>query len=200
MPSEIAPDQTLKLERRLSPSQAERRQRLREAARELASEGGYAAVTIRSVAERAGVGLATVYRYFSSKDHLIAEVHGARSQEVLASLHANPPRGESSAERVTAVFDRMFDSTAEDLNLAAAGVAAMTSSDPSASAPEFWQKTIMVPYLDVALGDERPEELEELAQIFGHLFFSLMISLTAGRTEVAEAKQNMARAIRRILG
>ena len=35
---------------------------------------GYAGLTVRSVARRAGVAPATAYNYFSSKDHLLAEV------------------------------------------------------------------------------------------------------------------------------
>ena len=54
--------------------QQARRNRLVEAARELAHEGGYAAVTMHAVADRAEVGRATVYRYFASKDDLLTEV------------------------------------------------------------------------------------------------------------------------------
>lgn len=46
--------------------------RLVEEARRQAWEGGYAAVTIRSVAAACGVGVGTVYNYFDSKDALLA--------------------------------------------------------------------------------------------------------------------------------
>jgi AcrR family transcriptional regulator len=191
---------TLRLERRLTPSQAARRDRLRDAARELASEGGYAAVTMRSVADRAGVGLATVYRYFSSKDHLIAEVHAARSQELIAALRADPPRGVSAAERVADVFARMFEVTAENLELSAAGVAAVTSGDPAASAPEYWQSAVIAPYLDAAFGDEDVGDRAVLGEILGHLFFSLMIAMTAGRLDAAAATEVTRRAAQLMLG
>lgn len=47
-------------------------QRLMEEARRQAAEGGYPAVTIRSVAEACGVGVGTVYNYYPSKDALLA--------------------------------------------------------------------------------------------------------------------------------
>jgi AcrR family transcriptional regulator len=190
---------TLRLARRLTAPQAERRDRLRDAARELASEGGYAAVTIRAVADRAGVGLATVYRYFSSKDHLIAEVHGAASRELIDELTTQPPAGASKVERVEAVFRRMLEVAADDPNLSAAGIAAATSSDPAASAPEYWQEMIMLPYLDAALGGDAHEDREELAEILGHLFFSLMIALTTGRIDLDKAGSIMSRTVRLIL-
>ncbi len=190
---------TLRLARRLTPPQTERRDRLREAARQLASEGGYGAVTIRDVADRAGVGLATVYRYFSSKDHLIAEVHAAVSREVVEDLTATPPPGSSKLERVEGVFHRMLEAAAADLNLSAAGIAAVTSNDPATNDPEYWRETILLPYLDTALGSEDQEDREELAEILGHLFFSLMIALTSGRLELEKAKEIMGRTVRLIL-
>jgi len=174
--------ETLRIERRLTPSQAERRDRLRQAAHELASAGGYSAVTIRSVAERAGVGPATVYRYFSSKDHLIAEVHAAESRRLVAELALlDLPSGASNVERLQAVFDRMLENTARDLDLAAAGVSAITSGDPAANAPEYWQRMVMSPYLEIALGSDESSDRRELGEILGHLYFSLMIAMTGGR-------------------
>jgi AcrR family transcriptional regulator len=197
-PSKAPP--TLRLERRLTASQAARHTRLREAARELAAKGGYAAVTMRNVADRAGMGLATVYRYFSSKDHLIAEVHAARSQELIASLRADPPGGASAVERLNACFARMFEVTAENLELSAAGVAAVTSGDPAASAPEYWQTTVIAPYLDATLGDEDVGDRRALGEILGHLFFSLMVAMTGGHMSAGEATAVMGRAADLMLG
>lgn len=53
-------------------AQVERRQRIITAATELLEESELERIQIRDVADRAGVALATAYRYFSSKDHLYA--------------------------------------------------------------------------------------------------------------------------------
>ena len=47
--------------------------RLMEEARRQIEEAGYCSMTIRSVAKSCGVGVGTVYNYFSSKDELLAE-------------------------------------------------------------------------------------------------------------------------------
>lgn len=49
-----------------------RRARIIEAVIELIADVGADAVQMRDVAQRSGVALATLYRYFSSKDHLLA--------------------------------------------------------------------------------------------------------------------------------
>jgi len=182
-------------ERPRTAAQRERLARLREAARSLASEGGYGAVTMRNVAKRAGVGPATVYRYFSSKDHLIADVHAQRSLDVLADLAARPPRHKRAADRVAAVFQRMLAATAEDPELAAAGVAAINSADPAASSPEFWNQNVMANYLRVALADEPVGDRDALGELLGHVFFSLMCGLSTGRMSLAQASASMNRAI-----
>lgn len=51
--------------------------RLLAEARKQIEESGYSAVTIRSVAKGCGVGVGTVYNYFSSKDQLIASFMAA---------------------------------------------------------------------------------------------------------------------------
>ena len=47
-------------------------QRLKEAAKQQIREVGYGAMTIRSVATACGIGVGTVYNYYTSKDALLA--------------------------------------------------------------------------------------------------------------------------------
>jgi AcrR family transcriptional regulator len=56
---------------RTEARRAETRARITSAALALVAEGGYVAAQVAPVAERAGVAVGTVYRYFPSKDHLV---------------------------------------------------------------------------------------------------------------------------------
>ena len=56
----------------LPPGQQERRERIVQAAISLLERGEYDAIQMRDVAREAGVALATLYRYFTSKEHLYA--------------------------------------------------------------------------------------------------------------------------------
>ncbi|QKT13483.1 TetR/AcrR family transcriptional regulator [Rhodococcus sp. W8901] len=58
----------------LPKGQRERRQRIIDAAGELLVDDDFERIQIRDVAERSGVALGTVYRYFTSKEHLYAAV------------------------------------------------------------------------------------------------------------------------------
>src|SRR5262249_53057369 len=59
-----------------------------EAARALASESGLGAVQVVPVAERVGIAAGTVYRYFPSKDDLVAAVVGATAEREVAAIRA----------------------------------------------------------------------------------------------------------------
>src|ERR1700731_2561611 len=56
------------------------------AAHALAAEGGMGSVQIASVAERAGIAAGTVYRYFPSKDDLVAALVAATAEREIAAI------------------------------------------------------------------------------------------------------------------
>ena len=97
---------TVVVRRRLTADQQERRDRVLEVAQELAREGGYDAVVMRDVAERSGVALGTLYRYFASKDHLLAEVLVGWGGDLDIRLAGAPPPGATPLERVVDVLRR----------------------------------------------------------------------------------------------
>jgi AcrR family transcriptional regulator len=67
---------------------AARQEAIIAAARALASEHGMAAVQIVPVAERAGIAAGTVYRYFPSKDELVAALVGATGEAEIAKVRS----------------------------------------------------------------------------------------------------------------
>lgn len=112
--------------RRLTVKQADTIQRLTNAALAVLAREGFGGLTIRLVAAEAGVGAATAYTYFSSKEHLVAEVFWRR----LASS-APPSSGEAPpVERVTAVLRQIALLVADEPEFAAAVTNALLGRDP----------------------------------------------------------------------
>ncbi len=84
------------------------RTQLLDAALSLVAEHGYAGCSVAAVADRAGVGTGTVYRYFPNKGELFAEVfRTACSKEVAAFTAAAQavPDPECECVRVTAAIE-----------------------------------------------------------------------------------------------
>jgi AcrR family transcriptional regulator len=113
--------------RRLSPRQAEVVTELVRATGEEVEEVGYSGLTVRSVARRAGVAPATAYNYFSSKDHLLAEVLWRRMQSL-------PPveavASQSVSKRLADTVRAMVLFTAESPALVDACTVALLSPNP----------------------------------------------------------------------
>jgi AcrR family transcriptional regulator len=65
---------------------ATRRADIAAAGRALLAENGLAALQMRDVARRAGVGLGTVYTYFPTKEALFAALYAQRLDEMLSDL------------------------------------------------------------------------------------------------------------------
>ena len=112
--------------RRLTAKQADTVDRLGRAAVELLSREGFAGLTVRRVAAEAGVGAATAYTYFSSKEHLVAEVFWRR----LAAAPPAPHESADPATRVIEVLRHIALLVADEPEFAGAVTNALLGKDP----------------------------------------------------------------------
>jgi len=112
--------------RRLSAKQADTVDRLGKAALDLLGREGFAALTVRRVAAQAGVGAATAYTYFSSKEHLVAEVFWRRLSESPLVAHES----DDPATRVLEVLEQIALLVAGEPEFAGAVTNALLGKDP----------------------------------------------------------------------
>ncbi|CAN5709047.1 TetR/AcrR family transcriptional regulator [soil metagenome] len=134
--------------RRLTPKQADTVDRLGRSAVDVLSREGFAGLTIRMVAAEAGVGAATAYTYFSSKEHLVAEVFWRR----LASTPEPPNDSADPTERVVAVLRHIALLVADEPELAGAVTNALLGRDPDVEHLRLRIGLEIYHRLDVALG------------------------------------------------
>ncbi len=80
-----------------SAAQRDRRKRILDATLALASKGGYEAVQMRTVAQRADVALGTLYRYFPSKIHLLVSGLAREFERLQEKLNRAPIPGAISS-------------------------------------------------------------------------------------------------------
>src|SRR5579859_7670577 len=83
-----------------SAAQRERRKRILDATLTLASKGGYEAVQMRAVADRADVALGTLYRYFPSKIHLLVSALASEFERTNERLARRPVPADTPADRI----------------------------------------------------------------------------------------------------
>jgi TetR/AcrR family transcriptional regulator, cholesterol catabolism regulator len=99
----------------------------------LLSAGGQDAVQMKDLAQRAEVSLATLYRYFPSKDYVMLAVALAGYQAAVRKVSAEVPRGDTVRMRAAAHLRREFHSQRRNHRLTAAVTAALTGGGRSYS-------------------------------------------------------------------
>ena len=183
--SEVSP-------RRLNARQVSVVEDLVDAAEIEAAERGYEGLTVRNVAKRAGVAPATAYTYFSSKDHVLAELLWRRVRYV--------PEATFSPSMVVA---ERLETTVSDLGAIAGGspevVAACTQALLSTS-PD-------VRGLRLKIGTEFHRRLSRAAEgeinanvvtILVTTYFGALLSAGMGHMDFAEVPGFVAEAARLI--
>lgn len=183
----------------LPPGQAARRASVMTAALALATEGGYDAVQMRDVAARAQVALGTIYRYFASKDHLLAECLLESWRATERRLEERPLVGATAAERVTDLVDRFMRGVERSPALAAALVTASSSPDPAVRACQREQMLIEDAMLAAATGDPDPVRAGARARTLRLVWFATLLGWVNGWHDLAVVRSEFADAVRFVL-
>ena len=178
---------------------AARQEAIVAAARALASESGMAAVQIVPVAERAGIAAGTVYRYFPSKDDLVAALVGAISEQEIAAIGRAAAAAPGPLSALAAAVMAFAVRALRERRLAAAMLAGGDDADAAAErlafrrrlAAEFASR-IGAAITAGHLPDQDPGFAA--AAVIGAVMEGLLGSLAA-TAETAEAQREAAQAL-----
>ncbi len=179
-----------------TPEQQERRRRLIDAAFELGAAGGYDAVHMRDVAATANVALATIYRNFSSKDHLLAAATSEWTGRLRDRVAQRPPRGDTPTEQMIDVLDRACATMERQPKLSKALVRAMASPDAGVRSSGGAVRSSIADVGDPILAHLDPDTRADILAVLGHVWYSALITWANGRTDFATVTEELHRACR----
>jgi AcrR family transcriptional regulator len=181
-------------------SQNQRRKRIVQAAAALASRGGVEAMQMRTVAERAGVALGTLYRYFPSKIHLLVSALTREFQRTQAKLDRAAIPGETPYERVLYALARMTRPMQGDPMLAEAMTRAFMFADPGAAAEVNTVARLMERMLTKAMHEGEPTADEmAIARIIGDVWLSSLVAWVTRRASATDVSNQLELAARLLL-
>jgi AcrR family transcriptional regulator len=173
--------------RTLAGRRADTVDRLLDATTAEVAEVTYDGLTVRNVARRAGVAPATAYTYFSSKDHLVAEVFWRRVEAIpRAAFDARA----SLARRVSAALGDVSALVAREPELARACTSALMSSEPDVGRLRDRIGAVIHQRLADALGvDADPSVLDALDLAFS----GALVRAGTGNLSYGELGERMGR-------
>jgi AcrR family transcriptional regulator len=187
------------LARPLTRAQQERRQRVIDAAMALGLDGGYDAVQMRDVAARADVAMGTVYRYFTSKDHLLAAALVYWVEQLAVRIEQHPPEGDQPAGRVLDVLDRALRAMARQPRLVAAVFTSLSSPDPGAVGCQQQITFLMEGVIGRAMGEPAVPDMSERARMIGHVWYSALVGWINGWSTMDRVYDELAVSVRLLL-
>ncbi|GAB07246.1 cholesterol catabolism transcriptional regulator KstR [Gordonia amarae] len=184
-----------------SSAQRERRKRILDATLALASKGGYDAVQMRTVAEKADVAVGTLYRYFPSKVHLLVTAMARELGRVEGRVDRSQLRGDSAVERLRHVLDMITFAMQRDPLLTEAMTRAFMFADASASAEVDQVAGVIDRLFAGAMVDEGEPTSDDLAvaRVISDVWMSNLVQWLTRRASATDVANRLELTVRLLL-
>ena len=184
-----------------SEAQRDRRRRIIDATIALASKGGYDAVQMRAVAERAQVALGTLYRYFPSKIHLLVASLASEFERAQDKTDRSRIPGDTPRDRVLHVLGRTTRALQRDPNLTEAVTRAFMFADASAAAEVDTVGHLMERMFTRAMtgGEEPSDEQKAIARVIGDVWLSNLVAWVTRRASATDVANRLELAVQLLL-
>jgi AcrR family transcriptional regulator len=179
-----------------SNAQRERRRRILDATIALASEGGFDAVQMRTVADDADVALGTLYRYFPSKIHLLVSALGREFESAEQRSASRAVPGDTAHQRVMFILSRTTTALQKQPKLTEALVRAFMFADASV-ADEIhvvgMRLTTMISRAIAGSPDhnEASEEETAIIRVIADVWLAALVSWVTGRAKAEDVEKQI---------
>ncbi|HEY2058484.1 MAG TPA: cholesterol catabolism transcriptional regulator KstR [Amycolatopsis sp.] len=175
-----------------SAAQRDRRRRIIDATLALASKGGYDAVQMRAVAEKADVALGTLYRYFPSKIHLLVSGLARQFERAQEKMERAAIPGETPAERLMFVLGRNTRLMQRDPHLTEAMVRAFMFADTSAAAEVELVGRQMEEMFAQAMGIDEPTDADrDIFHVVADVWMANLVAWVTRRASAADVANRL---------
>ena len=176
------------------------RRRILDAALELASDGGYEALQVRTLAGRAGVSSRTIYANFPSLDSLMIVAVAEQSGDLYRRFTSAPPKGRSSAARVNHLISELTETMTANRTLTVALLRALLSGKPDVAQYVDGFRTVLQTMLGTAIALDGPTKRDrEVAEILECVWFTALVGWATGTDEDTHVGELMRRSTRLLL-
>ncbi|MEV0034167.1 cholesterol catabolism transcriptional regulator KstR [Nocardia sp. NPDC050793] len=182
-----------------SAAQRERRKRILDATLALASKGGYDAVQMRAVAERADVAVGTLYRYFPSKVHLLVSALAREFEQIEGKR--KPLAGATPQERMHLLLTQITRMMQRDPLLTEAMTRAFMFADASAAAEVDRVGKVMDRVFARAMNDGEPTERQlAIARVISDVWLSNLVAWLTRRASATDVTDRLELTVDLLLG
>ncbi len=185
---------------RVAPPKQQPRRRILQTALELVADGGYEALQVRAISERAGVSSRTIYANFQSLDSLLIVAVAEQSQPLYRRFTESPPRGRTAAARVDRLIADLTATMTANRALTVALLRALLSGKRDVSQYVHGFGGVLQTMLASAIApDGATNRDREIAELLEGVWFAALVGWAAGSSSDADIARVMQRASRLLL-
>jgi AcrR family transcriptional regulator len=176
------------------------RRRMLDAALELTSTGGYEALQVRAISERAGVSSRTIYEQFQSLDALLIVAVAEQSGDLYRRFTESQPSGRTSAARVNQVIRELTETMTTNRALTVALLRALLSGKPDVAQYVNGFRSVLQAILANAIAPKRPLKRDrDIAEILESIWFTALVGWAIGADTDVHIGEIMRRSTRLLL-
>lgn len=172
----------------MTPRQLDRRRRVLDAVHRLLAERPLHDIQVKDIAESAQVSLAAIYRYFASKEHLLAEALVDWAEDGGRAARRRPPAGGTS-ERFAAIVSQGLRAYRRSPQYAELFLETAASRDPHAVACMGRLSELIGGGMRSALEGVDPQVAGDIRTTVGHAWIGGLFECVNGRSTFAELEQ-----------
>lgn len=176
------------------------RRRILDAALQLALEGGYDALQVRALSERAGVSSRTIYANFPSLDSLLILAVAEQSEGLYTRVTQTPSKKRTAAGRVNQLITELTETMTANRPLTVALLRALLSGKPDVSQYIKGFGDVLQAMLASAIAPGEPTVRDrEVAELLENIWFTALVGWATGTTPDAHIGEIMRQATRLLL-
>jgi TetR/AcrR family transcriptional regulator, cholesterol catabolism regulator len=200
-PPQVMPVSVLAESELGSEAQRERRKRILDATLAIASKGGYEAVQMRAVAERADVAVGTLYRYFPSKVHLLVSALGREFERIDAKTDRAALAGGTPYQRLNLMVGKLNRAMQRNPLLTEAMTRAFVFADASAAGEVDHVGKLMDSMFARAMSEGEPTEDQfHIARVISDVWLSNLLAWLTRRASATDVSKRLDLAVRLLIG
>ena len=200
-PREVMPVAVLTESELGSEAQRERRKRILDATLAIASKGGYEAVQMRAVADRADVAVGTLYRYFPSKVHLLVSALGREFERIDAKTDRSTLAGDTPYQRLSVMVGKLNRAMQRNPLLTVAMTRAYVFADASAAGEvDHVEKIIDGMFARAMSEGEATDDQYRIARVISDVWLSNLLAWLTRRASANDVSKRLDLAVRLLIG
>ena len=178
------------IKRRVRPDQKARRDQIIACARQLIASHGNA-ISMEMVAAEAKTSRSTLYRNFTSREHLIAEVTLDAGQQLIQILAAHAMPGESVGANVNWLCEQLAQAARNNETFLAVCIGNLSTEDPAVIDAQEEIENLLGEILGVAIGGAEFENRERAEHTIFRYLLGCFVLATSGKMTYEDISRDL---------